>query len=170
MVGHYSPGYIYGNCKIHKNSQNPPLRPIISQVLSPTYDIAKTLNKLILPYIPNKYAISSTDEFIQTIQSNQNNNGILASLDVENLFTNVPVESTIDIILNYVYRSNQRPLKIPEKILQELLKTCTTEAPFRHIDGSLFLEKITISIEKEKSKVMFNEQCEIKIIFVLILS
>ena len=31
------------------------------------------------------------------------NNGILASLDVENLFTNVPVNETIDVIINNIY-------------------------------------------------------------------
>ena len=30
--GHITPGYIYGNPKTHKNVQNPPLGPIVSQV------------------------------------------------------------------------------------------------------------------------------------------
>ena len=51
LVGDYQPGYIYGNCKIHKNTDNPPLRPIISQIPSPTYTIAKEINKIIEPYL-----------------------------------------------------------------------------------------------------------------------
>ena len=34
-TGDYKPGYIYGNAKIHK--EHNPLRPIISQVPTPTY-------------------------------------------------------------------------------------------------------------------------------------
>ena len=42
IIGEYSPGYIYGNVKTHK--QNNPLRPIISQVTTPSYRLAKQLN------------------------------------------------------------------------------------------------------------------------------
>ena len=35
LVGEYKPGYMYGTVKSHK--QNNPLRPIISQILTPTY-------------------------------------------------------------------------------------------------------------------------------------
>ena len=50
LVEYYQPGYIYGNSKIHKSKDNPPLRPIISQIPSPTYAIAKKkINKIIEP-------------------------------------------------------------------------------------------------------------------------
>ena len=45
-VGQYHPGYIYGNAKIHKNKLDPPLRPIISQLGTPTYEIAKRLHPI----------------------------------------------------------------------------------------------------------------------------
>ena len=50
IIGDYSPGYIYGNVKIHKDGN--PLRPIISQVPTPTYHLPKSLNKIITPYMP----------------------------------------------------------------------------------------------------------------------
>ena len=59
-------------------------------------------------------------------------NGILASLDVESLFTNVPIEATTDIILKKVHHHESIPtLKLPPKILAELLRSCTSMAPFR---------------------------------------
>ena len=45
IIGDYYPGYMYGNVKTHK--VNNPLRPIISQVPTPTYNLAKSLNKII---------------------------------------------------------------------------------------------------------------------------
>ena len=35
LEGHYLPGYMYGNPKIHKDSSNPPIRPIISHIGTP---------------------------------------------------------------------------------------------------------------------------------------
>ena len=43
LVGDFNPGYIYGNCKIHRDTNNPPLRPVISQIPSPTYEMTKFL-------------------------------------------------------------------------------------------------------------------------------
>ena len=39
IIGDYKPGYIYGNVKTHKPGN--PLRPIISQIPTPTYNLAK---------------------------------------------------------------------------------------------------------------------------------
>ena len=47
ISGEYRPGYIYGTVKTHK--PNNPLRPIISQIPTPVYETAKTLNSLISP-------------------------------------------------------------------------------------------------------------------------
>lgn len=139
LIGEYNAGYIYGNCKIHKNAEDPPLRPIISQIPAPTYTIAKEINKIIEPYLPNKFMLKSTDEFLDLLRVAQPK-GILTSLDVENLYTNVPIDETINIILENVYRNenNFAPPKIPEPTLKSLLEICTKEAPFRNIDGKIF--------------------------------
>ena len=41
LSGHHEPGYIYGNPKIHIDLENPPLRPIVSQSGTITYETAK---------------------------------------------------------------------------------------------------------------------------------
>lgn len=138
LVGHFTPGYIYGNPKIHKTKTNPPLRPIISQIGTPTYGIAKMLNSTLKPYVNRKYIIQSTDEFINVLRT-QVNKGTLASLDVENLFTNIPVQQTIEIILETAYNHpNLKPPTIPKHVLEEMLIVCTTHTPFKHIDGSIY--------------------------------
>lgn len=138
IVGEYSPGYIYGNVKTHK--PNNPLRPIISQVTTPTYKLAKQINQIITPYMPTKFSLKSTDEFIDILRTTKPE-GILASLDVESLFTNVPVEETTRIILENVYNHPSKlPPKIPQELLKGLLKACTTEAPFKCPDGKLYYQ------------------------------
>ncbi|KAF2343262.1 hypothetical protein FHG87_025982, partial [Trinorchestia longiramus] len=63
VIGEYNPGYIYGTVKLHKTGHS--LRPTISQIPTPTYEVAKQLNRVISPYLPAKYQINSTDEFLQ---------------------------------------------------------------------------------------------------------
>ena len=89
ITGDYKPGYLYRTVKIHK--PNHLLRPIISQIPTPIYEFTKTIEQLIPPYLPSKYNIKSTHELIQVLHTIKPNNGILASLYVENLFTNIPV-------------------------------------------------------------------------------
>ncbi|XP_076029861.1 uncharacterized protein LOC143018389 [Oratosquilla oratoria] len=136
IVGEFSPGYIYGNVKTHK--PNCPLRPIISQIPTPTYRLSKLLNDIIIPYIPKKFSLKSTDEFLDIIRSKQTQ-GIMASLDVQSLFTHVPVLQTVDIILqNAFHHPELPPPKIPEYILKKLLLACTTEVPFTDPSGQLY--------------------------------
>ena len=103
IIGVFSPYYINGTIKIQKDCNA--LRPIMSQIHAPIYDIAKQLNNIIAPYIPSKYIIHSTENFLYILQVLRPS-GIIASLDVESLFTNFPVLATIDIICNIIYNQN----------------------------------------------------------------
>ena len=98
------------------------MRPIISQVSTPTYQTSKQLDAIIKPYIPKKYSLNSRGEFIDLLKSSRPD-GQLASLDVSSLFTNVPVHETIDIILGNVYHHpSLPPLSIEKENLKELKK------------------------------------------------
>ena len=141
ISGEYSPGYAYGTVKTHK--PNNPLRPIISQVCTSTYKLAKRLNQLLKPFVPAKYSISSTDEFLDLLRIKKPQ-GELASIDVESLFSNVPVDDTIQIIIDEVYhkRSNGlESLALSPHILRNLLEACTKDSPFRGPDGKLYVQK-----------------------------
>ena len=79
-------------------------------------------------------------EYIDVLKVNTPN-GIIASLDVTSLFTNVPVCRIIDIILDYVYHHPfLSPPSIPMNTMRELLLICTTEAPFKCPRGKLFVQ------------------------------
>ncbi|XP_076037857.1 uncharacterized protein LOC143023221 [Oratosquilla oratoria] len=134
-VGDFRPGYSYGTVKTHKPGN--PLRPIIAQITTPTYYVAKKLNGLLTPYVPTGRSVSSVTEFIDLLRTAPPCQDI-ASLDVESLFTNVPVEETINFILDRVYRSDKPVIDIPEHVLKSLLETCTREAPFLSHRGELF--------------------------------
>ena len=124
--------------KTHKVGN--PLRPNISQIPTPTYQLAKHLNRLLSPYIPSKYRVQSSCDFLHIVRSSTPG-GTIASLDVESLFTNVPVEETIGMICDKVYRdAGTPPLDIPEDALRDLLRLCTMRAPFITHKGQMFTQ------------------------------
>ena len=112
--------------------------PIIGQCPTPTYQLAKTPNKILTPYVPDEHCLKSSIEFLQSIAASPSDS-VMASMDVESLFTNVPVEETINLLLDLVYRNDDtEQLNIPENSLRRLLHICTKEAPFRDQRGNLW--------------------------------
>ena len=72
---------------------------------------------------------------------------MIASLDVENLFTNVPVKETIEIIIENIYKNPLLPpLKINPNILKKILLICTTEVPFYDHKGNIYIQKDGVSM------------------------
>ena len=134
--GDHDLGYIYDTVKTHKWGN--PLRPIISQIPSPTYAVNEALNRILTPVVPSRYSLESFAEFLQALRDHPSQ-GIIASLDMESLFTNVglPVDETADLILNKVYRGNHGKTNIPEEGLKKLLQICTKEAPFTDHRGHM---------------------------------
>ena len=149
IIGEFHPGQLYELPKIHKNSTNTPLRPIyiISMTGTVTHALAQYLNKIIQPYINSTYIIRSSDELLVHLsQLHLQLSHQLLSLDVESLFTSVPVEDTISIILQEAYNHpTQPPPDIQRNHLQELLKICTTQTPF-NFNGNTFVQSDGVSI------------------------
>ena len=93
-------GVMYGLPKIHK--EGTPVRPILTSYDTPNYKLAKFLVPLLAPLTTNNYSIKNSEHFKERILP-QDSDLYMTSLDVESLFTNVPVEETIQIILNKVF-------------------------------------------------------------------
>ena len=80
--------------------------------------------------------VTSSDEFLLQIKNTtRSDQQKLVSLDVTSLFTNVPIDRTIDIILESVYSHGTLPApEISSDDLRSLLEICTKETPFKHGD------------------------------------
>ncbi|XP_050703674.1 uncharacterized protein LOC126989158, partial [Eriocheir sinensis] len=130
VSGEYGMGYCYGTVKTHKPGNK--LRPIISQILTPTYNIAKKLCKILTPYVPTTYSLNSATDFLDILKSN-NSRGIIASLDVESLFTNVPVERTI----NYIAHYDNRPGRLAGPEQRHTLKNRLLEGRATFLPGQM---------------------------------
>ena len=90
--------------------------------------------------MPSTYSLKSSSEFVDLLRT-RTRQGKLASLDVSSLFTNVPVERTIEILARYAYHHDELPPPdIPEHTLCAMLRLCTKKAPFRCPKGRLFYQ------------------------------
>ena len=100
-IGSY-PGKLYGLPKTHKTGV--PVRPILSAVTCHNYKLAKFLVPLLAPLAESEYTISDVFNFNKEIQErNDSYRTLMVSLDIESLFTNVPVVETVNIILNKLF-------------------------------------------------------------------
>ena len=102
------PGILYGLPKVHKH--NFPLRPIISAIGTHAYKLAKFLVPLLRPFSTNSYTISDTFMFVKELCELQinTNNVVMTSFDVKSLFTNIPLDETISIIVNKCFYNTSR--------------------------------------------------------------
>ena len=97
-----SPGILYGLPKVHK--ENWPIRPILSACNTPTFDLAKFLVPILNSITTNDYTVSNVFPFIKELLQLDAKNTVIASFDVKSLFTQIPLNETIDICVNELFK------------------------------------------------------------------
>ena len=109
--------------KIHNGLVDglPNYRPIISQIGSPTYKIAKYLLDFISPITKNEYTLKDSFEFVSMIDK-QDHNSFMCSFDIDSLFTNVPLEETIEIVIKNVFGRKRKINGLSKSDFRDLLK------------------------------------------------
>ena len=126
-----SPARLYGLPKIHKALVDgfPNYRPIISQIGSPTYKIAKYLLDFISPITKNEYTLKDSFEFVSMIDK-QDHKSSICSYDIDFLFTNVPLEETIEIVIKNVFGRKRKINGLSKSDFRDLLKLTTMGTVF----------------------------------------
>ena len=100
---------IYGTPKMHKFSSSdsfPKLCPIVSSIGTFNYNLARFLCDLLSPLVPNDYSCKDTFSFVSQIKNANLSRKVLVSYDVYSLFTNDPLQETIDIAINLIFNHN----------------------------------------------------------------
>ena len=100
---------------------NLPLWAILSAIKIPSYDIAKHLVPLLEPITTNKFTIKNSFEFAKEFI--EKNSGLFkVSLDVETLFTNIPLEETINISSDTLFANEAKMNNFNRNDFKKLLR------------------------------------------------
>ena len=79
--------------------------------------------------VPNGYSCKDTFSFVSQIKNANLSRKALVSYNVTSLFTNVPLQETIDIAINIIFNPNPN-LNITKKKLKKLFLVATSQTHF----------------------------------------
>jgi hypothetical protein len=145
----HRPARMYGSAKTHKfdsyeqiTVENLKLRPIMDQSGTMMYTAAQIVADYIKPLNDSKYIIKDTLTFPSILAENEiQEDEEDISYDVESLFTNVPVEETIEYILDEIYVNKKlKPLCKSRLIMKRLLQRLISDCLFS-VNGRLLKQK-----------------------------
>ena len=80
----------------------------------------------------NKYIVIGSFHFAEEI-CQWDPNLRMASLDLDSLFTNIPLDETIDICLDNLYNGHENPRNILKHDFNNLLNICLTKNHFTRL-------------------------------------
>ena len=111
------------------------MRPLLSATHTYNYALAKWLDEKLKPLSRNQYTVTDTVQFVNDVQSLQINRGdILVFYDVTSLFTNVPLDESIQILADKAFNDDwfnkTHDLNLSRDQLIELLNAATKNQLF----------------------------------------
>ena len=118
----------------------PKFRPIISAIDTPRCNLAKFLIHILEPWTHNEFTVKDSFSFAKEI-TKYDSSLFMESLDVESLFTNIPLKETNNCVSD-LHNKNLYNGKLNKSDLFKLLKRATSESSFildfllyKQIDG-----------------------------------
>ena len=77
---------------------------------------------IIEPSTVNKYTFKNSYEFVQEIKKVDVSNLLMASFDIQSLFTNIPLDKTMEIIINRLFADSPKYMDFSRDQFKELLE------------------------------------------------
>ena len=136
-----------------------PLRPIVSFINSPTYEVSSYLAKILSPVVgKTENTVKNSRAFAEFIRDiNLDANHELVSFDVVSLFTKIPVDLAIKVAkkrLNEDVSLNKRTT-LPVEFLIDLLSFCLNTTYFVY-DGTYYQQVFGTAMGSPVSAVIAN--------------
>ena len=123
------PGFMYGSGKVYKIITDglPSFRPILSAIGTPTHKLAKFLVPMLEPLTTNEYTIKDSFTFAEELRS-FDSKLLMASFDIESLFTNIPLQETIDLCVENLFKDRTHVDNLSKDSFRELLTRTMSES------------------------------------------
>ena len=107
------------------------LRPIISKIGTANYQLVQYLAKLLSPLAQSNYTTNSTKGLMIKIKNEKIPECYeVVSFDVTSLFTLVPLEHSIDIIVKRIYEKHEITTVFRKHEMKKLLTICSKNVDF----------------------------------------
>ena len=140
------PARAHGLPKIHKAfHQLPKFRPIIDTTGTTHYSVGKFISELLQPLTLNEFTLKDTFDAanrIQAISPTLFAEGYeFVSFDVESLFTNVPLQRTLKIIIDRIYNKKLVKTKLKKSTLRKLIRDTCTKTVFSFLATTSCMNK-----------------------------
>ena len=126
------PSRLYGTPKVHKiksDSRVPPFRPIVSSIGNFNYNVSRFLCDMLTPFILTDYCTQDSFSFVKEVQEVSVSDYFMVSYDVCSLFTNIPLNETIDLANDVIFDNNQS-MSITKPQLKKLFVFATSQTHF----------------------------------------
>ena len=152
---HFQTPHLFGLPKVHKTGL--PLRPIVSMKDSLLAPISRALAVIMRPFVLCDSYIKDSEDLVQHLSSRTLDDGEFASLDVESLFTNVPIPETLEVferLLRDDSLLSERTIFTVEEIV-DLSRFVLTSCYFMHFDG-LFVQTDGVAMGSSLGPVAAN--------------
>ena len=125
-----NPARIYGLPKMHKKFESlPKFRPIVSSIGCFNYELSSFLGNLLKPYVSTELSPKDSFTFVEKLKKVRFNDSFLISFDVESLFTNIPLEETINLAVDTIFE-NEPNIAISKENLKRLFLFATSNTHF----------------------------------------
>ena len=136
------------------------MRPILSATDTYYFHLAKWLNEKLKPLSLNQYTVTDIFDFTKEIHDLKINKGeFLVSYDVSSLFTNVPLDETIEILVNRAFSNNwfntTHNLALTRTDLVDLLNVATKGQLFQ-FNGALYEQTDGIAMGSPLGPLLAN--------------
>ncbi|XP_044574368.1 uncharacterized protein LOC123258432 [Cotesia glomerata] len=145
---------IYGLRKTHKQTCS--LRPVVSCVNSPSYNLVRFLHEILSPVIETfQYNVKNSFDFVAFSKTVSLPEGyVLISLDVVSLFTNVRRDLILKVI-EETWDNIKHLVRVPRKVLEDLIIFCYDSSYFVY-QGEFYSQMEGSSMGNPTSPVIAN--------------
>ena len=156
-----NPGRFYGTAKLHKLPPNGtiedlPIRPLVSNIGTASYHLAKYLAQNLSPLGQSTYSIKSTFDLMGKIKNEQMPLGFtMVSFDVKALFTSIPLTETIDIILDRNYNRKEISTALTKNEMKKLLTLCTKNVHFT-LNNEIYVQNDGVAMGSRLGPILAN--------------
>ena len=144
--------------------ENQKLRPIVSTCGTYYYETAKAQAKYLSSLTENQYSLKNTLNFADRLNQHFiDEDETFVSYDVESLFTSIPLDETIDTILDLIYAEGKLPIITTRLVMKRLLFRVTKGYIFT-FNGNLYKQADGCGMGNPLSPVLANIfMCELEL-------